>query len=82
MYNELFRKYFKFCGIVLLIMGAVVMMLGMTANMNNYGENMQYLVYLGIPFLLVGIIIMAITTMLKPGYKTRAMKREEKLRKK
>lgn len=81
MYNELFRKYFKFCGIVVFIMGVVVLMLGMTANMVNYGKNLQYLIYLGVPFIIIGIVIIVITGMLKPGYVTRAEKNKRKIAK-
>lgn len=78
MYGEVLRKYFKFCGFVFLIMGIIVLMLGMTAMMVEYGENMQYLVYVGIPFLLVGIVVIVVTGMLKPGYVTKKQKKANK----
>lgn len=82
MYNELFRKYFRFCGFIVVGMGVIVLMIGMTAIMVSYGENLQYLVYLGIPFIIVGIVIVVVTGMLKPGYKTRSQKKLEKSKKK
>lgn len=78
MYNEILRKYFKFCGYVFVIMGIIVLMLGMTATIVNYGENMQYLVYVGIPFILIGIITIVITGMLKAGYVSKKQKKANK----
>lgn len=78
MYSEILRKYFKFCGFVFVAMGVIVLMLGMTATMENYGENMQYLVYVGIPFILLGIVVIVVTGMLKPGYVSKKQKKANK----